>query len=325
MLLHRWPVRALPLGKARPSRALVWATGLMVAATLAGVEATPADPGKSKSGPGAVDTEDVFGFTEGSDIGEAGDLELEADSIGRFGKRDGSYNALSTTFEAKYTAIENFRITPSATITSFDIAGVTGIGDRIEGAFQGLAVDLRFRLLRREWAPFGLTFSVEPHWGRRDGTSGAPADQQGLDFRFWPTRRSCPVGSLPASTCFMRPSAHACIRTQRRSRSPRSALPRRSRRECSPVSFLAARRGICAIMMALGSIALPETRCIWGRRSTPGSAGHGGCRQRGTVRWRAAPAAPAARSIWRTSSAIRRGCGSVSISECAARVLRRMG
>src|SRR5262249_16870818 len=33
-----------------------------------------------------VDTEHMFGFTEGSDVGAAGEKELETDSTGRFGK-----------------------------------------------------------------------------------------------------------------------------------------------------------------------------------------------------------------------------------------------
>src|SRR4051794_11144752 len=43
-----------------------------------------------------VDTEHIFGFTEGSDIGDAGEREVEAQSFLRFGKQSGVYNASST-------------------------------------------------------------------------------------------------------------------------------------------------------------------------------------------------------------------------------------
>ncbi len=57
----------------------------------------------NKVGCSEIDTEHMFGFTEGSDIGEAGERELEAEPTGRFGKQDGSYNAVATGFQAKYT------------------------------------------------------------------------------------------------------------------------------------------------------------------------------------------------------------------------------
>jgi hypothetical protein len=45
--------------------------------------------------------------------------------------------------------------------------------DRRAVAVQSLSFDARFRLLDRDRSPFGLTLSVEPHWGFADETSGA--------------------------------------------------------------------------------------------------------------------------------------------------------
>jgi hypothetical protein len=38
-----------------------------------------------------VDSEHLFGFTEGADIGEAGEREAETETIGRFGRAEGTY------------------------------------------------------------------------------------------------------------------------------------------------------------------------------------------------------------------------------------------
>src|SRR5262245_48476071 len=59
-----------------------------------------------------IDTEHLFGFTEGTDIGTPGERELESDTIGRFRRRNGSYNAVESELEAKYTLSESLRIGP---------------------------------------------------------------------------------------------------------------------------------------------------------------------------------------------------------------------
>jgi hypothetical protein len=56
-----------------------------------------------------IDTEHIFGFTEGSDVGEAGEKELEVEPLGRFGKRVGSYAATSTEVSLKYTPVDKPR------------------------------------------------------------------------------------------------------------------------------------------------------------------------------------------------------------------------
>src|ERR1700733_5842855 len=44
-----------------------------------------------------IDTEHLFGFTIGSDVGEVGEKEIESSVTGRFGKQTGTYNAGSGT------------------------------------------------------------------------------------------------------------------------------------------------------------------------------------------------------------------------------------
>ena len=140
----------------------------------------PAAAGPSQTqeeSPWSVDSEHIFGFTEGTDIGDRGDVEAEVDSIGRFGKRSGSYAATTTAFELKYTATDNFRIAPSLDVSTHNISNVPGLEDRKQLALQGAGVDLRYQVLNRTKAPFGLTFVVAPHLGRIDEGSGERVSQ----------------------------------------------------------------------------------------------------------------------------------------------------
>jgi hypothetical protein len=167
----------------RGPNAAAWTSAI---AALAMVLLGGAAPGRADSGEGFVngakmDTEHLFGFIEGSDIGAAGEKELEVDSTARSGRSTGSFDDTASTFEFKYTAFRNFRISAAATLAYYDIAGVTGMEDRRAGAFQSLSFDARFRLLERDHSPFGLTLSIEPHWGFADETSGAPISHFGWE------------------------------------------------------------------------------------------------------------------------------------------------
>ena len=63
-----------------------------------------------------------------------------------------------------------------------DVAGVPGLDDRRHLAFQGLSVELSYRLLDRQKAPFGLTLNVVPQWNRIDEVTGARVEQYGADM-----------------------------------------------------------------------------------------------------------------------------------------------
>ena len=191
MLLHCWSVRALPLRKA-PRGARSRAMLLVVVSLLVATSSAHGAADKRADKTGEVDPEHMFGFTEGSDIGEAGEKELEADSTGRFGKLGGSYNTVATALEAKYSFSDRFRLSAVATVAYYDITGVNAIDDRRQGALQSISFDARFRLFDREHAPFGLTLSVEPHRGFADEMSGEPADQYGAEFRVLADRELIP-------------------------------------------------------------------------------------------------------------------------------------
>jgi hypothetical protein len=63
-----------------------------------------------------------------------------------------------------------------------DINGVRDLADSRQLAWQGASVDLRYRFLDRDAAPFGLTFALETHADRIDETSAALVRKYGNDL-----------------------------------------------------------------------------------------------------------------------------------------------
>jgi hypothetical protein len=131
---------------------------------------------------GTIDTEHLFGFTIGSDVGDVGEREIEGSVTGRFAKQSGTYNAGSGTLSAEFVPIANLRTEITGAVVSYDIAGVSGLADQHYVALGGASGDIRYRLLDRATAPFGLAIGAEPHWGRADDVTGQAANQYGIDF-----------------------------------------------------------------------------------------------------------------------------------------------
>lgn len=119
-----------------------------------------------------VDTQFIFGFTQGADVGTFGEKEIESQTVGRFGKADGSYAALTSQLRAGFTPFRNFRFEVGALVNYHAISGVNDLDDRNSLQFGGFVMEARYRLLDRRSAPFGLTVGVEPRWERVNDASG---------------------------------------------------------------------------------------------------------------------------------------------------------
>ena len=130
----------------------------------------------------AIETEHLFGFTIGSDVGDVGDKEVEGSLTGRFAKRNGTYDAGQGTMSMELVPLANLRTEFTAMVNSYDITGVSGFSDQRYTAFGGFSADFRYRLLDRASAPFGFAVGAEPHWGRADDITGEPVNQYGVDF-----------------------------------------------------------------------------------------------------------------------------------------------
>jgi hypothetical protein len=129
-----------------------------------------------------IDTEHLFGFMIGSDVGNVGEREFQSQTTGRFSRSGGSYRALTQELELEFVPAKDFRVELGSSFASHDISGVAGFEDRRQLGWQGLSVDLRYRFLDRNHAPFGLTFAVETNANHIDQGRGLPARSYGTEF-----------------------------------------------------------------------------------------------------------------------------------------------
>ena len=130
-----------------------------------------------------IDTEHLFGFMIGSDVGDVGERELQSQTTGRFSRSGGHYRAINQEFELEFVPVRNFRVELGSAFASHEISGVPGFADRRQLAWQGASVDLRYRLLNRDVAPVGLTFAVESHVNRIDEARATVVRNYGMDFK----------------------------------------------------------------------------------------------------------------------------------------------
>jgi len=130
----------------------------------------------------SIDTEHIFGFTEGSDIGHKGEVELESTFTGRFGKV-GSFSAVQNETAARYGIADNLRL---AVGTLFDYRSIFNVPDLDDYAgfnFAGLTAEARWQVLRHDSSPFGVTLSATPQWRRVDDLSGQPVESYSISAR----------------------------------------------------------------------------------------------------------------------------------------------
>jgi hypothetical protein len=120
-----------------------------------------------------IETKYIFGFTIGSGIGLEGEKEFTVDSIGRFGKRDGSYAATETKYEFEFTPSQFIQIEFGAIGSTHNIGGATGLDDRNQVALGGAFAEFRYLAIERTSSnPLAVTLAVEPTVRRIDETSG---------------------------------------------------------------------------------------------------------------------------------------------------------
>lgn len=175
--------------QARPTRRIPYlAVTLMVTAGLADAPGYAEEPkddkanASSNSGTGGkgdksdkqkdIDTEHLFGFTEGPDAGEKGEQEVQVDTISRFSKRrDGpgpsTYRALDTRFAYQFNPIDRFSIEFSAFGNFRRQRNIADIDDKAFGTFDGVSVELKYQFLKGSGEqPLGLAIELRPRFAR---------------------------------------------------------------------------------------------------------------------------------------------------------------
>jgi hypothetical protein len=145
-----------------------------------------------------IDTEHIFGFMIGSDVGTVGEREFQSQTTGSFGKTGGRYRAVGQELELEFLPANNFRIEMGTTFAAHDINGVLGFDDRRQLAWQGVSVDFRYRFLDKDKAPFGMTFAVETHADRVDETTAAVVRNYGTEFTLAVDREVIPNVAVAA-------------------------------------------------------------------------------------------------------------------------------
>jgi hypothetical protein len=153
-----------------------------------------------------IDTEHLFGFMIGSDVGERGEREFQSQTTGRFGKDGGRYRAIDQELELEFVPAENFRVEIGSAFAGHDIGGIAGLDDRRQLAWQGASIDLRYRFLDRSTAPLGMTVSWQNEAGRIDDTTGAAVRQYGTAFTLALDREIVPNHAVAAVNLFYQPA-----------------------------------------------------------------------------------------------------------------------
>jgi hypothetical protein len=151
-------------------------------AAVRAVKPRGSKPVETKAEQDDVDTEHIFGFSMGSDIGKKGEVELEIENVGRFGKRAGAYTGVGSLSQVKFTLTDNFRVAPGVSLSSTSASGVPDILDNRRTGIAGASLEFRYKLLDREVMPFGLTLHAAPSWNRLDELTGFDVQIYGSEF-----------------------------------------------------------------------------------------------------------------------------------------------
>jgi hypothetical protein len=130
------------------------------------------DQKAEKSDQKEVDTEHLFGFTEGADAGEKGEQEVVIDTVTRISKRrDGpgpsTYRVLDTRFAYQFNPIDKLSIEFSAFGTLRRQRNIVDLDDKSYGTFDGVSMEVKYQFLKgTKEQPLGLALEVRPRFTR---------------------------------------------------------------------------------------------------------------------------------------------------------------
>jgi hypothetical protein len=134
------------------------------------------------AGAEGIDTDHLFAFNVGTDIGNPGEKEVDVGFAGRFGRNGGAYAAIESELSFQYTTTRDLVLQLAANGAYHRIKDVPGMDDRNAAAFAGLSVGLSYRLLDRARNGLGLAVSAEPSWTRVDDDTGEPVNGYSSEF-----------------------------------------------------------------------------------------------------------------------------------------------
>ena len=138
-------------------------------ARIAFAQTKEAEPKSDATAP-HFDTEHIFGFGEGSDIGAKGEMEIESFTVGSFWATGRDFHAGNET-AIRYTIADDLRLSVGALTDYLDIHN-PGLSARNGMNISGIITEMRWNIFNRLTSPFGMTFTVDPEWRRTDPASG---------------------------------------------------------------------------------------------------------------------------------------------------------
>ncbi len=133
----------------------------------AAAHADDPEAGKEK-----VETEHIFGFTEGTDIGRKGEQEFESTTVGRFGAA-GRYTGIPNKSAYRNVLFDGFRLSFAALSDYYSIHSMPAPADRNRAGFSGVASELRWQFSDRSQYPIGISVSLMPEYRWIEEVSGA--------------------------------------------------------------------------------------------------------------------------------------------------------
>jgi hypothetical protein len=167
---------------------------------------------------GDIDTEHIFGFMIGSDVGRVGEREFQSETIGRFGKSGGRYRAGEQEFELEFVPAKDIRIEIGSSFSAHRITGVPGFADQRTLAWQGASLDFRYRFLDRETAPVGMTLAIDMQFNGIDETSAARVRSYGTGLTLAFDREIVPDVAVAALNLIYQPEWTRYVDTGTRER-----------------------------------------------------------------------------------------------------------
>ena len=160
--------------KHRPFVSTLLAVPLAIA--ILGLGSLQAHEATNRGGPEELDTEHIFGFTEGAYIGEKGEKEIENTAVERFGKSR-AYSFFENETAFRYVIPGDIRFSFGTLVEGYAIQEGLGPSQRTGFGFEGATGEVRWQPLQQsKGLPLDLTLSFSPQWSRIDDATGEEAD-----------------------------------------------------------------------------------------------------------------------------------------------------
>ena len=133
-----------------------------------------------------VETESLFGFTLGSSTEAQGTWEVAIETVARFGKRESSYSALGQKLEFAYGVTDRLTLALGLLGDYHRITEKPAHAGAVKEVrprylFNGFGGEIRYNVLDRASAPFGLTLHLEPSLTFSDEASGLRGRKYGSE------------------------------------------------------------------------------------------------------------------------------------------------